>query len=116
MHHRLSEKVSHYLSDIKTDELAEFLLALSHDYQSSETELQSLRYALDDKTNKTEATDQVAERRISQLESIEKELKQTVSLISATLETSQEGVLVIGNDNQPITVPVVIFMKLFESS
>ena len=102
MHHRLSEKVSHYLSDIKTDELAEFLLALSHDYQSSETELQSLRYALDDKTNKTEATYQIAERRISQLESIEKELKQTVSLISATLETSQEGVLVIGNDNQPV--------------
>ncbi|MBV1921125.1 MAG: PAS-domain containing protein, partial [Pseudomonadales bacterium] len=102
MHHRLSEKINHYLSDIKADELADFLSALSHDYQSSEAELQSLRHALEEKIDTTKCTDQGAERRISQLEGIEKELKQTVSLIGATLETSQEGVLVIGNDNKPV--------------
>jgi len=102
MHHRLSEKISHYLSGVRTDELTDFLSALSHDYQSSETELQSLRHALEEKETKGKCIGQGAEERISQLEAIEKELKQTVSLISATLETSQEGVLVIGNDNRPV--------------
>ena len=102
MHQRLSEKISHYLPGNKKDELADFLSALSHDYQSSEAELQSLRFALEEKINQAQSTDQDAERRISQLENVEKELKQTVSLISATLETSQEGVLVIGDDNKPL--------------
>jgi len=104
MHHRLTEKISQHLSDTKAGELAEFLAALSQDYQTSESELESLRLALDAQKERKASPVQVSDERIHQLEETEKELKKTVSLISATLEASQEGVLVIGNDNKPVVV------------
>lgn len=84
MHQQLSEKVSQYLSDAKAGELADFLSALSADYESSSQLYQDLS------------------QQIELLEKQEERLKETVSLISATLDTSQEGVLVINNANQPV--------------
>ncbi|OUS31552.1 hypothetical protein A9Q99_03000 [Gammaproteobacteria bacterium 45_16_T64] len=102
MHELLSEKINQYLSDTKAGEIAEFLTALSQDYESTDSELRMLKLALDDQQTEGKDSRQHFNDRIHLLEQNEKALKKTVSLISATLEASQEGVLVIGSDNQPV--------------
>lgn len=102
MHRQLEEKVLALLPEELIDKLQSFLDAVSDDYEKADDAILGLKrsYELSDDDLKAKCV--LLSEELQRARSNEGELKSYIELVKATLESSQDGVLVVNVENKPI--------------
>lgn len=102
MHTLLQEQLATLGKGLASDPAHPLWRAISTHYQRTEEELHALRQTLQDATQELRYRNDELYERIAEFQVNENELKQYVALISATIESSQEGILVIDLQHRPV--------------
>ncbi|MCG8668429.1 MAG: EAL domain-containing protein [Pseudomonadales bacterium] len=102
MHHQLEEKVNALLPKELIKKLEGFLAAINEDYEKSDDAILGLKHSFDLSDEELKVQCQQLTEELAQAKSNEDELKRYLDLVKATLESSQDGVLVVDTSNDPI--------------
>lgn len=102
MHQRLKHQIEQHLKDGADESLTALLAAIDIDYETATKELNALRLTLEDANAELRNRNDDLNVRIDEFRSSEQDLRQYLAIISATIESSQEGVLVVDKNNRPV--------------
>lgn len=102
MHERLQHQIEQYLNGVADESLTALLAAIDQDYETATRELNALRLTLEDATAELRNRNDDLNERIDEFRTSEHDLRQYLAIISATIESSQEGVLVVDKNNRPV--------------
>ncbi|OZG73872.1 GGDEF-domain containing protein [Hahella sp. CCB-MM4] len=104
MHKLLKKQIKELLPDgADLESLTPFIEAVEKTYLSSESELQDLRYKLQDTSSLLNKRFQQLTYHLKQTENTKLELEHSLSLLNATLNATYDGIVVIDENNNPVT-------------